>query len=86
MVLSPKLIDQDTKIKNDQDFLTDFSSKNPWTKEISTVKFSLSVTIDGSSEELPDPKHNIEEVDGKKSLSTSSPWIVASIFFYKLAV
>ena len=71
MVLSPKLIDQDTKIKNDQDFQTDFSSKNPWTKEISTVKFSLSVTIDGSSEELPDPKQQLEKIDLNKTLSTS---------------
>ena len=65
------MIDQDTKIQNVQDFKTDFSSKNPWTKEISTVKFSLSVTIDGSSEELPDPKQQLEKIDRKKTLSAS---------------
>ena len=70
MVLAPKLIDQETKIQSDQGFQTDFSSKSPWTRQISSVKFSLSETIDGSStlpsEELPEPKHNIEEIDGKK--------------------
>ena len=71
MVLSPKLIDQDTKMQNDQDFQTDFSSKDPWTKEISTVKVSLSVTIDESSEELTDPKHKHGKTDRKKPLSTS---------------
>ena len=70
MVLAPKLIDQETKIQSDQGFQTDFSSKNPWTRQISSVKFSLSETIDGSStlpsEEFLEPKHNIEEKDGKK--------------------
>ena len=71
MVSSPKLIDQDTKIQSDQDFDTNFSPKNSWTKEISTVKVSLSVTIDGPSEELPDPKQKLEGTDRKKTQSTS---------------
>ena len=68
-MLSLKLIDQDTKIQNDQDFHTDFSPKNPRTKEISTVKVSLSVTIDEWSEELPDPRQKLERTDRKKPLS-----------------
>ena len=75
MVLAPKFIDQATKIQNDKDFQKNFSSKSLWTRHTLSVKFSVSETIDGSStlpsEELPDPKHNIEEKDGKKSLSTT---------------
>jgi len=71
VVLAPKLIDQDTKMQNDKDFQTDFSSKDPWTKEISTVKVSLSVTIDESSEELTDQKHKLGKTDRKKPVSTS---------------
>ena len=62
-------------MQNGQDFQTHFSSKNPWTRKISSVKLSVSETIDGSFtlplEELPDLNKETEEMDRKEALSTS---------------